>query len=194
VTSAPAPASRRTERWRALQAAAIFLVDQHGFAAVTVDDIATAAGTSRRTFFNHFPTKAAALFDPDPDDAGRLEELLQACRGQVHGPGSAWRALEDVCVSFIAGHEGVVAVRRRLVAERPELSAYQRTAHNHVESALHRWTSGQPSLDPFTAILLAQAAAAALSSAFQMWQPADEPGSLPTLVGRGFAMLSHGLT
>jgi AcrR family transcriptional regulator len=77
----PGQEQRRRESWRALQAAAIALVGSRGLARVTVDDIAEAAGVSRRTFFNHFPTKAAALFDPDPSDAERLAQLLARARG-----------------------------------------------------------------------------------------------------------------
>src|ERR1700712_3056313 len=157
---------RRRQSWRALQAAAITLVDRHGFTAVTVDDVAAAAGVSRRTFFNHFPTKAAALFDPDPDDADRLATLLAAATAAVDSPTTAWAALQEVCVSFVAGHEDVIAVRRRLVAEWPDLDAYHRTAHHHVEVAVYEWTTRRPALDPFTATLLAQAAAAVLTTAF----------------------------
>src|ERR1700683_5748368 len=75
---------RRRRTQRALQNAAIALVGRRGLAEVTVDEIAAAAGVSRRTFFNHFPTKAAALFDPDPSDAERLAPLLSAALGSAH--------------------------------------------------------------------------------------------------------------
>src|ERR1700728_5321177 len=87
---------RRRRTQRALQDAAIALVGRHGLAEVTVEEIAAAAGVSRRSFFNHFPTKAAALFDPDPSDAERLAQLLAA------GSGSAdpWRAPPAAPVTF----------------------------------------------------------------------------------------------
>src|SRR6202167_2660743 len=81
LTAAPTSSGqerRRRRTQRALQNAAIVLVGGRGLAEVTVEEIAAAAGVSRRTFFNHFPTKAAALFDPDPSDAERLAQPLAA--------------------------------------------------------------------------------------------------------------------
>jgi AcrR family transcriptional regulator len=179
---------RRRASWRALQAAAVELVGSRGFAAVTVDDIATAAGVSRRTFFNHFPTKAAALFDPDPQDAERLEALLAAVPRPAPGAG-AWAALREVCVAFAAGHERVLGVRRRLVTDDPELEEYHRTAHRHVGLALTRWTHRHVPDDPFAALLLAEAASAVLISAFTTWTPDRPPADFPDLVAGGFDLL-----
>jgi AcrR family transcriptional regulator len=185
------PTSRelhRRESWRALQAAAIDLVGRHGFAAVTVDDVAAAAGVSRRTFFNHFPTKAAALFDPDPVDAERLAALLAS----TPRPEALWPALRDVCLTFAAGHEAVLPVRRRLVAEFPELDAYHRTAHRHVELALDSWARQQRPDDPFAAGLAAEAAGAVLAAAFTAWSHEDEPAVFTQLVARGFDLVARG--
>jgi len=58
----------RSELTRArLQAAALDLFEARGYRAVTVEDIAAAAGVSHMTFFRHFPTKERALLD-DPFD------------------------------------------------------------------------------------------------------------------------------
>jgi AcrR family transcriptional regulator len=179
---------QRLLSWRALQAAAIDLVGQRGFAAVTVDDVAAAAGVSRRTFFNHFPTKAAALFDPDPDDARRLAGLL----AEAGGAGELWPALRSICTEFVAGHEAVLAVRRRLTAEDPELDAYHRTAHRHVELAIGSWARERHPADPFGAALAAAAAAAVLTTAFAEWQPDDPPARLVDLVARGFDLVAGG--
>jgi AcrR family transcriptional regulator len=179
---------QRRESWRALQTAAIDLVGRRGFAAVTVDDVAAAAGVARRTFFNHFPTKAAALFDPDPDDADRLASLLAEADGTV----DLWSAMRSVCLAFVVGHEGVIEVRRRLVAEDPELDAYHRTAHRHVEVALDGWARRQRPDDPFAAGLAAQAAGAVLTSAFAAWHPDDDPDRFVQLVARGFDLVAGG--
>jgi AcrR family transcriptional regulator len=180
---------RRTSR-RALQRAAIALVARNGFTGVTVDAIAAQAQVSRRTFFNHFPTKAAALFDPDPDDADRLSALL----ADADGAPDAWAALGGAAVAFVAGHEDVIAVRRELITESPELDQYHRTAHRHVEVAIEDWALRQQGLERFDAVLMAQAAAAVLTSAFYLWQPDQDPAELPLLVGRGFAVLSGGFS
>lgn len=176
--------AQRRESRRALQAAATELVRQRGFAAVTVDDVAAAAGVSRRTFFNHFPTKAAALFDPDPEDAGRLADLLAAADGAP----DPWTALGAACRRYLVPHTATLAVRRRL-AEDPELAAYARTAYGHVAVALDGWVHRQWPGDPLAAALTAQAAAAVLGSAFTTWRPDDDPAAFLDLVDRGFALV-----
>ena len=180
---------RRRRTQRALQNAAIALVGGRGLAEVTVDEIAAAAGVSRRTFFNHFPTKAAALFDPDPSDAERLAQLLAAASGSA----DPWRALQSALVSFVAGHENVIVVRRRLIAASPELAQYHRTAHAHVEVAIDHWAHAQPGLDDFRATLYAHTAAAIILGSFMSWQPEDPPELLPELVRRGFEQVANGL-
>ena len=180
---------QRKASWRSLQDAALRLVDQRGFADVTVEEIAAEAGTSRRTFFNHFPTKVASLFDPDPDDADRLAALL---RDADQSP-RPWEALRTVCVNMVAEHGAVATARKRLVDASPELDQYHRTAHHHVEAAIADWAGRQPSLDPFDATLYAQSAAAILNTAFATWQADQDPTVLCDLVDRGFAAMARGL-
>jgi AcrR family transcriptional regulator len=185
----PGQERRRRRTQRALQNAAIALVGRRGLAEVTVEDIAVAAGVSRRTFFNHFPTKAAALFDPDPSDAERLALLLS----EASGSADPWRTLQSALVSFVAGHENVIAVRRGLIAGSPELAQYHRTAHAHVEVAIDHWAHAQPGIDDFLATLYAHTAGAILLGAFMSWRPDDPPELLPELVRRGFDQLASGL-
>jgi AcrR family transcriptional regulator len=192
LTAAPASSGqerRRRRTQRALQNAAVELVGRRGLADVTAEDIAAEAGVSRRTFFNHFPTKAAALFDPDPSDAERLARLLSAASGSA----DPWRALQSALVSFVAGHENVIVVRRRLIAASPELAQYHRTAHAHVEVAIDHWAHAQPGLDDFLATLYAQTAGAIVLGSFMSWQPDDPPELLPELVRRGFEQVANGL-
>ena len=51
-------ARRRLATRERLYQAAVALVTERGYEAATIDEIAVRAGTSRRTSFNHFPTKA----------------------------------------------------------------------------------------------------------------------------------------
>lgn len=178
---------QRRDSWAAVQAAALALVSERGFDAVTVDDVAAAAGVSRRTFFNHFPTKAAALFDPHPDEADQLRRLL----ADVDGSAGVWPALRSVCLDFVRGQERVLPVRRRLVVD-PELDAYHRTAHLHVGQALDRWLGDQLPDDPFTARLVAETAAAVLMTAFLAWDADADPAHFAVLVARGFDLVGSG--
>lgn len=62
---------RRTATSSAINLRAQELTDEHGLDGFTMDDLAEAAGVSRRTLFNYFPSKLDAVlgdwpvFDPD---------------------------------------------------------------------------------------------------------------------------------
>jgi AcrR family transcriptional regulator len=62
--------------------AATELFAQHGFASVTVEQIARRAGVARQTVFNYFATKEEMLFDRDQEV---LESLLGALRDRPPG-------------------------------------------------------------------------------------------------------------
>ncbi|WP_181784346.1 TetR family transcriptional regulator, partial [Pseudonocardia pini] len=49
---------------------------EHGFEATSVDDIAAAAGVSRRTFFRYFSTKSDVLWVESPTELGTFRRLL----------------------------------------------------------------------------------------------------------------------
>jgi AcrR family transcriptional regulator len=70
--------ARKKQQTRALIAdAATELFAQHGFASVTVEQIARRAGVARQTVFNYFATKEEMLFDREQEV---LESLLGALR------------------------------------------------------------------------------------------------------------------
>jgi AcrR family transcriptional regulator len=65
--------AQRLETRRALAEQAIRLFRTQGFEQTTVEEIAASAGVSTRTFFLHFPTKAAAAF---PDHGERVDDFV----------------------------------------------------------------------------------------------------------------------
>jgi len=65
---------RRTRETIAQAAADLFV--EHGFASVTVDDVARAAGVSRQTVFNYFPSKEQMLFDREQEVGAALVALV----------------------------------------------------------------------------------------------------------------------
>lgn len=66
---------RATSR-QALEQIALRLFEEHGFEATTVEQIADAAGVSRRTFFRYFDNKAAVLWSEFDQEVATLHRLL----------------------------------------------------------------------------------------------------------------------
>ena len=70
---------KKKQRTReALDAAALDLFEQKGYAATTVEEIAAAANISPRTLFRYFPAKQDLVFGSANDDVQELLRLLAA--------------------------------------------------------------------------------------------------------------------
>jgi AcrR family transcriptional regulator len=63
----------------AIWAAAIDLFAEQGFEETTIDDIADAAGTSRRTFFRHFESKRDLMAQPVVSYGASLTKTIESC-------------------------------------------------------------------------------------------------------------------
>jgi len=84
---------RREETRQRLVDAAFSLFEEHGFDNVTVDQIATAAGVSRRTFFRHFKSKEKVVF---PHTESRLDLFRGVIRARTGGAPATFAVLRDV--------------------------------------------------------------------------------------------------
>lgn len=118
--STPTPPRRKdaVEKTAAIERAAVDLVLEHGYEAVTVDMICALAGVSQRTFFNHFKTKDAALIGP-------------------HGPTIDERAAREFVVSkgpLLLGAATLIRIEPGEMAADPSLLArrIQAVGTNHV--------------------------------------------------------------
>ncbi|PRX96350.1 TetR/AcrR family transcriptional regulator [Allonocardiopsis opalescens] len=116
---------KKRETRRAIVAAALRLFEAKGYEATTVPEIAAAAGVSRATFFNYFPSKEDVVF---ADRALRVELLADALAGTAAAtPGEAVVQAVEALLAAPSGSldaDGeLVAVRARLMATVPELRA-----------------------------------------------------------------------
>jgi AcrR family transcriptional regulator len=99
----------------AIHEAAFRLIDEHGLEATTVDQISQEADVSGRTFFNYYPSKAAAALDLG---GAELDDEVQASFRSASG------GLVDALCAVIAStaERGPSHLRvRQLIARRPEL-------------------------------------------------------------------------
>ncbi len=77
------PGRRRvTSRWE-LEQVAFELFAEHGFELTTVDEIATAAGIGRRTFFRYFPSKNDVPWGMFEVELERMRARLKECPRDV---------------------------------------------------------------------------------------------------------------
>ena len=99
---APAPGLRERTR-RAVRAeltdVALDLFLRRGFEATTVDEIAAAAGVSRRSLFRYFASKEAIIFDNMQDLGERLAEAL-AKRPSEEDPWVALRRSFEIVTAY----------------------------------------------------------------------------------------------
>ena len=117
---------KKQQRRRAIHEAAFALASERGFAHVTVGDICAAADLSERTFFNYFPSKAAATLGLP---ATVLPEEHE--RRFLEGRGTLVDDLCELVAGIAGGPEGDIPRIKRLLGGEPDLLA-----------ALHQWSSG----------------------------------------------------
>lgn len=107
---------------------AIDLFDTYGFSEVSVDDVALAAGISRRTLFRYYPSKNAI---PWGDFGIHLREFTEVFDGaDLTLPMEA--TLRTALLDFNTFDESEAARHRqrmRLILESPELQAYSMTLY-----------------------------------------------------------------
>ena len=134
--STPARPRRRdaVAKAAAIEAAAVDLVLEHGYDAVTVHMICARAGVSQRTFFNHFKTKDLAVLGAG---GPRIDE--RAARAFLVSTGPLLQeatALIRVDAGAMAEDPGLIARRIRAVGADPVLMAKQMERLTVIEQDL----------------------------------------------------------
>lgn len=117
----PTRRERKKERTRReIYDAALALFERQGFDAVTVEAICEAADVARATFFLHFPTKAALLYELSDRVA---EEFTERARPAGETAPDELRALVDTMIARLVAHAGVMSAMVREFFGNPEAIA-----------------------------------------------------------------------
>lgn len=122
--SAIIPMSRREKAARHISMCAQTLTAERGFEGFTMEELAQAAGVSRRTLFNYFDSKLDAVLGPEP-------ELTDEITGEFRAGGPSGHLLTDL------GH---LAHRHfeRMPQEREEVTIIRTVVRNpRVLAACH---------------------------------------------------------
>lgn len=175
-----------------LQLAALELFARDGYEATTVDDIASKAETSRRTFFRYFPSKEDAVF-PDHEFLLRLvEEELAGGTDATSPVRAACRALSVVFESYLADPD--VSLRRyRLISSIPALRDRENASiarYQRLLTVYLRKRFGDTPEDTLRAEMAAASAIAAHNAVLRTWLHADCSGTPHADLDRAYAQVS----
>ncbi len=126
---------------RAIRREALRLIDENGYAATTVEQIADAADVSPSTFFRYFPSKESLLLADDLDPL--ILEAFKAQPPQLSPAQAFRRAYETVMARLPADQLEFEGTRQRLMFSIPELKGaiydeYYRTVRVAAEAIGHR--------------------------------------------------------
>jgi AcrR family transcriptional regulator len=185
---------RRRSTHEALREAALKSFVRKGFANVTVTELAREAGVTERTFFRHFPTKEAVLFQ---DYETHLEWLAEAL---AQRPAS--ESLFDAVRASVAAFPHDLEVVRQAATARTELISAERIAGHLrvVQSSFARVLTDfvrkrNPNLAniDLRAEVAGSALAAALVVAVENWGRNGCADDLGELVAASLDLLRSGL-
>ena len=183
---------------RELEVIALRLFATLGYDATTVDQIATEAGVSRRTFFRYFDTKADVLWHDFDNEVAALGAAFDAADPQT----PLMDAIRDVVVSvnrYRAADVPELRERIHLIATIPALQASSAPHYDAWEREVSRYAGLRLGVDPADLVPMAigRCTLAACRAAFDEWvRRADQDlthylAASLTALGSGFAESPH---
>jgi len=186
------PDAARERRWAPdargrLEQAALELFGDRGYESTTVEDIATRAGVTKRTFFRHFFDKREVLF-------GGGDEFQQLFVDNLAGVPACAPSLEAIALTLEAvgatfGDRRKFSRRRQLViAANPELQERELVKLAAVAAALAGALHERGVAEP-AASITAETAVAVFRNAFERWVDPAEQRDLPDVIRQSLGAL-----
>jgi AcrR family transcriptional regulator len=164
---------------RRLRDAALELLGERGFDAVTTAEIATRAGVTERTFFRHFKDKREALFDGEEDFRTQLAEGVRAAPAELSPLAAlvwSFRRVEAVLLE----NRSFSVPRAALISRTPALQERVLTKTAGLTAALAK-ALVMRGVDSGAASLAAQVGMAVFSQATESWLRDQTSGLEPHL-------------
>ena len=179
ASSSPLRERKKRATRSALKRSAVGLVAARGLAAVTVEEIASGADVSSRTFFNYFPTKEDAVIGWDPTVLAEMIDGLRLRPGDEPGPAALRAMLLAVFSAFDADHRDLLE-RLRVIRSDPHLVAHHVLRWGETErqlvGALAERRGTDPATDHYASLVVATTLAAS-RTAMMSW--CDKEGRVP---------------
>ena len=153
-----------------VEQAALNLFTERGFDNVTSDEVADAAGISRRTFFRYFAKKADAVWGDFAGHVQHLSELIEA-----GGPDRA--VLSTICSAYVAANaypaeqQALLRERMQLILTEPALQAHSQVRYAAVDRVVADHVARRTGTSPADLLprLVATSTRAAAMTAFEVW-------------------------
>ncbi|MGY1742313.1 MULTISPECIES: mycofactocin system transcriptional regulator [unclassified Blastococcus] len=185
------PADLRADTRARLEQVALELFAAEGFERVTADEIAEAAGISRRTFFRWFPTKADAVWGDFAGHVARLEARLAATAPEQP-------VLASICAAYLEANDyppgqlPVLRQRMSLILGEPALLAHSQLRYADVDRVVAAHVARRTGVAPTDLVprLVATSTRAAATTAFEVWLAGQD--ELAAALRRAFDELAAG--
>ncbi|WP_420369958.1 TetR family transcriptional regulator [Curtobacterium sp. L1-20] len=154
---------------------ALRLFDEQGFDAVSMDDIAAAAGISRRSLFRLFPSKASLVWGGLEEFTSRFTHALRA-RPQDEPAAVAVRAAYRTGASFSDETLEVMRLRLRVIRGTASLQRGGDATITALTGVLVRSVAERDggSVDDLAVLVRANSFAAAINAALTWWAARDD--------------------
>ncbi|MEU1072680.1 MULTISPECIES: TetR family transcriptional regulator [unclassified Streptomyces] len=178
-----------------LSEAALQLLALKGFDAVTIDEIAAAAGVSKRTFFRYFASKEDVVVQFLADLGTGMRTTL-ASRPPEERPSVALRHAVWVSMAACADHSDRALRVVQLILRTPALRARFLERQDQWREDLAGELARRLGLDPDTALyprLAAGMALTAFDTVLQRWSGSDGSEDPAELTNRAFATIAPAL-
>lgn len=185
---------RKKQRTKqALQAAALRLIEERGYDAATVEDIAAAAEVSPRTFFRYFASKEDVIVDGEEDY--RILARLASQSATGFPIDLARDAIRAEGATIEEEEMEMLRARSRLVFATPALLARALDGMQQLEDEMAAILAGRFGRRPDDLAIQVSAAAmmAALRVAVMRWAQEDNRAGLFDLVDDALDVLAGGL-
>ncbi len=192
---------RRSTTWDQLSNVAIDLFADRGFDAVSVDDVAHAAGIARRTLFRYYPSKNALPWGDFDAHLDRMRDQLDHLDPRV----PIGDALRTALLAFNTFDETETARHRRrmrVILQTAELQAYSMTMYAGWRAVVAAFVARRMGVDAGDLVpqTVAWTMLGVALSAYEHWL-ADEgsraigrgPQSLAQALNDAFDTVSDGL-
>jgi AcrR family transcriptional regulator len=186
-------AQNKLQTHRALQSAARQLVAERGLSSVTIDEIATTAKVSKRTFFNYFDSKEGAIVDAPPGAPAMMAAILDS-RPSTESP------LESLRMTYLEMYRHMVPQLQdlvRLMRANPELAARHVASYAPFREVIIEWAERRCRVDAEANVypeLLAIVGGAAIQLVWRRWQPEEGQRALTHLVNEIFDVFVAGFS